>query len=294
MRPGFVPTAAAKQAELDRQRREAEFYARPAMVAYDRVMHGGAMARDLAPPNKEEMAHMTQINDLKALLRQFTAEQQALYKTVQRWTRAPQTPGVPTDPNRPQGVSLSADDLGQHPQDYTERQLKAARAAAMSADVRHGVELGRMVAEAAKAPAARFEAGTKLDPAHLSEVGLYVEQYRGLTKQEQADLNVGAVKALEIGDLQDALAMKRAAVTLRIPTPELDVALVEADPERKAAKVELDYLNKLVETWRADVTKRHVESGMAAEGETVKAIDDPHSLGLSADAGPYVTQAIGA
>jgi hypothetical protein len=34
---------------------------------------------------------------------------------------------------------------------------------------------------------------------------------------------------------------------------------------------------------------------MAADGETVKAIDDPHDLGMSGaeDAAPYVTQAIG-
>lgn len=58
------------------------------------------------------------------------------------------------------------------------------------------------------------------------------------------------------------------------------MALVEADPVRKAAKVELDYIAKLANSYSADVTRRHVRAGMAADGETVKAIDDPRDLGL--------------
>lgn len=66
-----------------------------------------------------------------------------------------------------------------------------------------------------------------------------------------------------------------------------------ADPQRKAAKVELDYIAKLRDIYSADVTRRHVRRGMAADGETVKAIDDAHYLGMSEDGGQYDTRAIG-
>jgi len=292
MRPGMVPTAAARQAEADRQRREWEFKAKPAMVAYDRVTHGGAMARSLARPTYEEAAHMAVIDDLKTTMRQHTQEQEALKAELRKWTPAPRPPGT-FDPDKPHDVALDGSDLGAHPAAYVERQHKAARSKLQGAEARAQAELNRMFAEAAKAPAAQFEAGTKLAPAMLPEVTLLVEQYKGLTRQEQADLAAQGQKALERGDLQAALAARRAADVLRIPAPELDVALVEADPVRKAAKTELDYLAKLANSYSADVTKRHVETGMAAEGETVKAIDDPHDLGMSADGAPYVTQAIG-
>lgn len=77
---------------------------------------------------------------------------------------------------------------------------------------------------------------------------MLVEQYRGLTKQELTELVVQGQKAIERGDLQAALTVKRAADVLRIPTPEFDTAIVDADPQRKAAKAELDYLTKLRDT----------------------------------------------
>jgi len=295
MRPGWVPTAAAKQAELDRQRREAEFYAKPWMVAYDKNVHGGAMARSLAPPDKQQEAHMAVIDDLKAAMRQFTQEQEAAHAAMRKWTPAPRKQLERFDPDKPHIVALDGSDLGQYPTDHVERQRKLTRSAAQGAEARAQVELNRLFAEAAKAPAAQYELGSKLAPALLPEVQLLVDQFRGLTKQEQSDLIAQGHKALGRGDLQAALVAKRAADVLRISDPEFDMALVEADPQRKAAKVELDYLTKLRDTYSADVTRRHVRSGMAADGETVKVIDDPIALDMSGAEGaaPYVTQAIG-
>jgi hypothetical protein len=292
MRRGMVPTAAARQAEADRQRREWEFRDNPGMVAYDRVSGGGALARSLARPTELEEAHMAVIDELKAAMRQFTQEHEALAATLRRWTTAPRPPGT-FDPDKPHDVALDGSDLGAHPAAYVERQRKAARSALQGAEARAAVELSGLLAEATKGPTAQYELGTKLSADARGEVPLLVEQYRNLTKQEQADMVAQGQKALGRGDLQAALTVKRAADVLHIAAPEFDMALVEADPQRKAAKVELDYLTKLRDTYSADVTRRHVSSGMAGEGETVKVIDDPINLGMSATAGPYVTQAIG-
>jgi hypothetical protein len=191
-------------------------------------------------------------------------------------------------------TALDGSDLGQYPADHVERQRKAARAKVQGAEARHAHELDNLLEEAKKGPQGQYDLGSKLSADARAEVQLLVEQYRGLTKQEQADMVAQGQKALERGDLQAALTVKRAAEVLRVSAPEFDMALVEADPQRKAAKAELDYIAKLANAYSADVTRRHVRSGMAADGETVKAIDDPHDLGMSADGAPYVTQAIGA
>ena len=293
MRPGWVPTAEARAAQARWRQREIDFINSP-MYLWDKAFGDGQLAREFAEPVVPKEQRMDAKYELMTMLRDFNEQHAVLAREVRRWTPERRPVGQTYDPDKPHLVALDGTDLGQYPPEYVERKRREARAVLSNAEGVSNAALNRVAAEAIKAPSARLEVGTPLNADARAEVPLKVEQYRGRTKQEQAELMNEGYKALDRGDLQSALAVKRAADVLRLYTAEFDDALYASDPERQAAKAELDGVHKLVGSWQAEVTRRHVQAGMATGAEEVMAVSDPLDLGLAQGEGApsYVDQAI--
>jgi hypothetical protein len=294
MTRGYVPPW-LKQAEANRKAREVAFWASP-MAFWDKVFSGGAMARELAEPYvPKEVARTMKLDELKAAMRQHAGSAEALAATVRRWTPAPRKEGERFEHGARALKALDGSDLVQYPPEHVERMQKDARRALHGAEGVANVELGKLVAAAAKDPGIRFQQGTPLDSEHRGEVPLYLEEFRGRTRQEQTDLIARGRTALEAGDLQTALAVKRAKDILRVDDGEFDDALAQADPVRQEAKAELDSIQRLVDTWQGDVARRHVVSGMPGDGDTVAMVDAAARLGVSQDGsgGSFVQAAVG-
>ena len=232
------------------------------------------------------------IDALRAALRDLTPQHESLARGVARWTAARPKPGQYDSGVR---QALDGSDLDGSPPEYVERKRRDAQAALRAAESAAVGKLNELVTEAAKDPAGRFEQGTALDPDHRADVPLLVEQYRGLPRQQQADLIAQGQKALERGDLQAALAVRRAADVLHIASGELDEAVVNADPVRRSAREEIASIEKLVMAWHGDVARRHVNAGMADDVEATGLVSFAHDHGFAKDSEvPYVEQAIGA
>jgi len=235
------------------------------------------------------------IDQLKAALREQTGKHEALAAAVRRWTPAPRKDGERFEEGGRALKALDGASLIEYPPEHVERMQKEARRALHSAEGVANVELGRLVAEVAKDPSNRFQQGTALDGEHRGEVPLYLEEFRGRTRQEQADLLARGHQALANGDLQTALAVKRAKDILRVDGGDFDDALIQADPVRQEAKAELDAIQGFVESWQGDVARRHVVSGMPGDGDTVAMVDAAARLGVSQDGsgGSFVQAAVG-
>jgi hypothetical protein len=126
-------------------------------------------------------------------------------------------------------------------------------------------------------------------------VSLIVDEFRGRTRGEQAEVVQRARRALDRGDLQGALAHARAADILRVPHGSIDPALVDADPERQAGKAGIEVVGELVELYTADAARRRVEAGMADMTEWVGLTGWAADKGFArkGDSRPYVEQVIG-
>jgi hypothetical protein len=278
MRRRWYPTAAAKQAEADRQRRYYEFLNSP-MAIWDKVF-GGALGRELSQPYVPKELNMdTPIERLRAAMLQHAHDGEPLMQAVRRWKPDPAHPGK----------SLDGSDLDAHPVEHRTRKLKEAEAALKGhREATAPRVLNPLVAAAQKEPGERFKVGTKLSSDARAEVPLLVEQYRGLTKQQQAELGKLGVEALERGDLQMALAHKRAADVLNLQSPELDAALANGDLERVAGKAELEKVGRWIEAHQIDEMRRYARAGIASSVEQVEESTWAQQNGYSEVSGSYV------
>lgn len=257
MRRGYVLTAEARQAIADRRRRELDVANGP-MGLWDKAL-GGHLAAEFAKDYTPGEAGMNSMTTLRDALLQHAAKGAALVQAVQPWR---------PDPNKP-GQALDGSDLDRHPPEYRNRMLKQAQSAIRNHDAEAMRVIDPLIAEAEREPMRKLQLGTRLDAAHTGEVQLMVEQFRGVTRQEQAELQTLALAALERGDLTEALQRKRAAEVLRVGTPELDERLTVADPVRAAGRAQLDKLKGWVHAAQADAARLHVAAGIADSTEQI-------------------------
>jgi len=276
MRPGWVPTAAARQAEKDRQRRYTEFLNSP-MYFMDKLF-GGSLGRELSRPIVPKEAHMNPLEKLRAAMLQHAQDGEPLMHAVRRWT---------PDKAKP-GRSLSGDDLDAHPPEHRTRKLKEAQAALKAHDSEGVRVLNPLIAEAEGEPSRRLQLGTRLGPQGVGETQLLVQQYRDVPRQQQAELGRLGAAAVERGDLETALAHKRALEVLHVQSPELDHALASGDPERRSGKAELEKLGRWVEAAQIDQMRRHARAGIASSVEQVEESTWAQQNGFSPNSGSYV------
>lgn len=236
----------------------------------------------------------TPLDRLKAALRSLTPEHEAIARDVMKWTPAPRPAGQMYGEGSRPPQALDGSDFDQHEPGHAERKRVEARRRLANAEGVAGSTVARLAQEAAAGPAARFQQGTKLGPEARSEVPLLLEEFRGRTRQEQAELVRRGLAAANSGDLQTALAVRRAAQALNVESGELDAALVKADPERRAASTEIATIERLVTAWRGDVARRRVRAGVAQDGDTVLAAGfaTEHGYARNEDGAPFVEQAL--
>jgi hypothetical protein len=227
---------------------------------------------------------MDPLEQLKEAMLQHAAEGEPLMQAVRRWTPDKANPGRSLD-----GVDLDA-----YPPEHRDRKLREARAALNShRESTAPTRLNPLIAAAEKEPHRRFTEGTALNADARGEVPLLVEQYRGLTRQEQAQLGREGLQALERGDLQKALAHKRALEVLHVNAPELEAALAAGDPERVAGMQQLEKLQRWVEAHQVDEMRRFSQAGIATTVEQVEHSTWAQQNGFSDDSGSYVAAVIG-
>jgi hypothetical protein len=208
-----------------------------------------------------------------------------LVEAVRRWTPSKE------DPRR----SLTGQDLDQFPAEHVQRKRREAIAALRSHDSAAVSLLNPLIAAAEAEPARRFQTGSRLEVGAVGETQLLVQQYRDLPRQQQMELQTLGQQAAERGDLQLALAHKRAAEVLHVQVPELDDALAKSDPVRRDGKAALDNLDKLVQAYHADEARRHVRAGIADSVEQVGHSTWAQQNGYEADgsSGSYVAAVAG-
>jgi hypothetical protein len=225
----------------------------------------------------------TPMGRLKAAMVEHAKAGETLVQGVRRWLPDPQNPGK----------SVAGDDLDSHPADYRTRRLKEAQAAIRSHDTVAVRVLNPLIAEAEKEPANRWQHGSALSADARSEAGLLAQQYQGLTRKQQEELDSLGLQAVERGDLQTALALKRAADVLHVATPELDASLAKNDPERVAGRAQLDVMERWVQTYHVDEARRHVRAGIADSVEQIGHTTWAQQHGFSEDSGSYVLAVLG-
>lgn len=201
----------------------------------------------------------TPLDNLRDALRDHARRGEPLMSEARRWRPDPRNPGH----------SLSGSDLDEYPEAYRTRKLKEAQSALNLHDAEAMRVINPLIAAAELEPSHKFQLGTRLQAAETGEVSLLTDQYRDLTRQQQAELNSHGLAAAERGDLTSALQHKRAAEVLHVGTPELDQALMSADPARVEGRAQLDKLGSLVEAAQMDTARRHVRAGVANDTENI-------------------------
>lgn len=274
MRRNWVPTAAARQAVADAEAARLKW--RSSVFGFAEWMRAGQPKEE---PITLKEARMDPIEQLREAMLQHAEAGETLSQAVRRWTPDKANPGR----------ALDGSDLDAHPPEHRARKLREAQIALKShRESTAPTVLNPLIAAAGKEPAQRFQQGTVLGTEARGEVPLLVEQYRDLTRQQKAELGVLGVQALERGDIQMALAHKRAADVLHISAPDLDAALAEGDPERVAGKAQIDKLERWVEAHQIDEMRRYARAGIASTVEQVEASTWAQQHGLSEDGGSYV------